>query len=215
MTTPPKPDHEKRPFRFKLEGPFLRVSTMLLITPISPNFKGLKCSVFGRFRALQSRKIYVTTANYTTGNSRIKTVYEDEEKVASKLVKQITSKPFVWTQAELDKYNAGKTISWAVTFATLEFVSIEIGALLKGAETIGTALNIGWSFIGDGGVPSTESPTQYELDMVPRLGLKYQVSYIPTNSGISRKILVTLPDGRSSTYSLGTYPSGITIRIPT
>ena len=61
MTTPPKPDHEKRPFRFKLEGPFLRVSTMLLITPISPNFKGLKCSVFGRFRALQSRKIYGTT----------------------------------------------------------------------------------------------------------------------------------------------------------
>ena len=58
MTTPLKPDHEKRPFRFKLEGPFLRVSTMLLITPISPNFKGLKCSVFGRFRALQSRKIY-------------------------------------------------------------------------------------------------------------------------------------------------------------
>ena len=39
---------------------------------------------------------YVITANYTTGNSRIKTVYEDEEKVASKLVKQITSKPFVW-----------------------------------------------------------------------------------------------------------------------
>ena len=37
---------------------FLRVSTMLLITPISPNFKGLKCSVFGRFRALQSRNIY-------------------------------------------------------------------------------------------------------------------------------------------------------------
>ena len=60
MTTPPKPDHEKRPFRFKLEGPFLRVSTMLLITQISPNFKGLKCSVFGRFRALQSRKIYGT-----------------------------------------------------------------------------------------------------------------------------------------------------------
>ena len=60
MTTPPKPDHEKRPFRFKLEGPFLRVSTMLLITPISPNFKGLKCSVFGRFRALQSRKNYGT-----------------------------------------------------------------------------------------------------------------------------------------------------------
>lgn len=60
MTTPPKPDHEKRPFRFKLEGPFLRVSTMLLITPISPNFKGLKCSVFGRFRALQSIKIYGT-----------------------------------------------------------------------------------------------------------------------------------------------------------
>ena len=58
MTTPLKPDHEKRPFRFKLEGPFLRVSTMLLITPISPNFKGLKCSVFGRFRALQSRNIY-------------------------------------------------------------------------------------------------------------------------------------------------------------
>ena len=58
MTTPPKPDHEKRPFRFKLEGPFLRVSTMLLITPISPNFKGLKCSVFGCFRALQSRNIY-------------------------------------------------------------------------------------------------------------------------------------------------------------
>ena len=58
MTTPPKPDHEKRPFQFEPEGPFLRVSTMLLITPISPNFKGLKCSVFGRFRALQSRKIY-------------------------------------------------------------------------------------------------------------------------------------------------------------
>ena len=58
MTTPPKPNHEKRPFRFKLEGPFLRVSTMLLITPISPNFKGLKCSVYGRFRALQSIKIY-------------------------------------------------------------------------------------------------------------------------------------------------------------
>ena len=58
MTTPPKPDHEKRPFRFKLEGPFLRVSTVLLITPISPAFKGLKCSVFGRFRALQSRNIY-------------------------------------------------------------------------------------------------------------------------------------------------------------
>lgn len=36
----------------------MRVSTMLLITPISPNFKGLKCSVFGCFRALQSRKIY-------------------------------------------------------------------------------------------------------------------------------------------------------------
>ena len=62
MTTPLKPDHEKRPFRFKLEGPFLRVSTMLLITPISPNFKGLKCSVFGRFRALQSRNIYGTIA---------------------------------------------------------------------------------------------------------------------------------------------------------
>ena len=31
---------------------------MLLITPISPNFKGLKCSVFGCFRALQSRNIY-------------------------------------------------------------------------------------------------------------------------------------------------------------
>lgn len=61
MTTPLKPDHEKRPFRFKLEGPFLRVSTMLLITPISPNFKGLKCSVFGCFRALQSRKNYGTT----------------------------------------------------------------------------------------------------------------------------------------------------------
>ena len=58
MTTPPKPDHEKRPFQFEPEGPFLRVSTMLLITPISPNFKGLKCSVYGRFRALQSRKIY-------------------------------------------------------------------------------------------------------------------------------------------------------------
>ena len=161
------------------------------------------------------KNIIYNYAFLSYNSSRIKTVYEDEEKVASKLVKQITSKPFVWTQAELDKYNAGKTISWAVTFATLEFVSIEIGALLKGAETIGTALNIGGSFIGDGGVPSTESSTQYELDMVPRLGLKYQVSYIPTNSGISRKILVTLPDGRSSTYSLGTYPSGITIRITT
>ena len=48
---------------------------------------------------------------------------------------------------------------------------------MKGAEKVGTALNIGWSFIGNGGLPSTESPTQYELDMVPRLGLKYQVSY--------------------------------------
>ena len=158
---------------------------------------------------------YVITANYTTGNSRIKTVYEDEEKASSNLVTKITSKPFVWTQAELDKYNAGKVISWAVTFATLEFISIKIGAIVKGAEKVGTALNIGWSFIGNGGLPSTESPTQYELDMVPRLGLKYQVSYIPTNNGISRKILVVLPNGSSSTYSLGTYPSGITIRIPT
>lgn len=102
-----------------------------------------------------------------------------------------------------------------MTFATLEFISIKIGAIVKGAEKVGTALNIGWSFIGNGGLPSTESPTQYELDMVPRLGLKYQVSYIPTNNGISRKILVVLPNGSSSTYSLGTYPSGITIRIPT
>lgn len=42
----------------KQEGPFLRVSTVLLIPPISPAFKGLKCSVLGRFRALQSRNIY-------------------------------------------------------------------------------------------------------------------------------------------------------------
>lgn len=80
---------------------------------------------------------------------------------------------------------------------------------------MGLHLILGGRLLEMDGVPSTESPTQYELDMVPRLGLKYQVSYIPTNSGISRKILVTLPDGRSSTYSLGTYPSGITIRIPT
>ena len=72
MTTPPKPDHEKRPFRFKLEGPFLCVSTMLLITPISPNFKGLKCSVFGRFRALQSRKIYgIVKLHPARGRKRI------------------------------------------------------------------------------------------------------------------------------------------------
>ena len=71
LTTPLKPDHEKRPFRFKLEGPFLRVSTMLLITPISPNFKGLKCSVFGRFRALQSRNIYGTIEK-TNANQGIK-----------------------------------------------------------------------------------------------------------------------------------------------
>lgn len=70
MTTPPKPDHEKRPFRFKLEGPFLRVSTMLLITPISPNFKGLKCSVFGRFRALQSRNIYGKMKIEYVGNEK-------------------------------------------------------------------------------------------------------------------------------------------------
>ena len=36
----------------------MRVSTVLLTTPILPAFKGLKCSVFRRFRALQSRNIY-------------------------------------------------------------------------------------------------------------------------------------------------------------
>lgn len=34
---------------------------MLLMTPVLPNFKGLKCSVFGCFRALQSRNIYGIT----------------------------------------------------------------------------------------------------------------------------------------------------------
>ena len=38
----------------------MRVSTVLLTTPILPAFKGLKCSVFRRFRALQSRNIYGT-----------------------------------------------------------------------------------------------------------------------------------------------------------
>lgn len=40
----------------------MRVSTVLLTTPILPAFKGLKCSVFRRFRALQSRNIYGTVA---------------------------------------------------------------------------------------------------------------------------------------------------------
>ena len=52
---------KKGPSGSSWKGLFLRVSTMLLITPISPNFKGLKCSVFGCFRALQSRNIYGKT----------------------------------------------------------------------------------------------------------------------------------------------------------
>lgn len=45
---------------------------------------------------------YVITANYTTGNSRIKTVYEDEEKVASKLDKTNYLETICLTQAGLD-----------------------------------------------------------------------------------------------------------------
>ena len=61
LTMPPKPDHEKRRFRFKPEGLFCVLLLCYLITSISPDFKELKCSVFGRFRALQSRNIYGAT----------------------------------------------------------------------------------------------------------------------------------------------------------
>lgn len=88
MTTPPKPDHEKRPFRFKLEGPFLRVSTMLLITPISPNFKGLKCSVFGCFRALQSRNVYGYNVHWQVLNAKNYGIPQNRERVYCVIIRK-------------------------------------------------------------------------------------------------------------------------------
>lgn len=57
---------------------------MLLITPISPNFKGLKCSVFGRFRALQSRK------NYGTIGQRIKQVRRSRDMTQERLAEALS-----------------------------------------------------------------------------------------------------------------------------
>lgn len=158
---------------------------------------------------------YVITANYTTGNSRIKTVYEDSDNATSTLVTAITSKAFVWTQSELDKYNTAQTIGWWVTFGTVTAISISLVPLL-GVEGVGAgiALSVGWGYISSGGVPSTESPSEYKLDITPRLNMKYQVTYKPSNNGIERKIKITSPTGRVSTYDLGAYSRDITIRIP-
>jgi len=79
----------------------------------------------------------------------------------------------------------------------------------------GIALSVGWGYISSGGVPSTESPSEYKLDITPRLNMKYQVTYKPSNNGIERKIKITSPTGRVSTYDLGAYSRDITIRIPT
>ena len=82
---------------------------------------------------------YVITANYTTGNSRIKTVYEDSDNATSTLVTAITSKAFVWTQSELDKYNTAQTIGWWVTFGTVTAISISLVPLL-GVEGVGAGI---------------------------------------------------------------------------
>lgn len=63
----------------------MRVSTMLLITPISPNFKGLKCSVFGRFRALQSRNIYGAMNRYLNGMLTNEEVIQELLKLAKEI----------------------------------------------------------------------------------------------------------------------------------
>lgn len=80
---------------------------MLLITPISPNFKGLKCSVFGRFRALQSRNIY----GETSLKERIcfASNWGTQSMPVEKLIAQVEALPFSDDAKEHILYNNAKT----------------------------------------------------------------------------------------------------------
>lgn len=140
MTTPPKSDHEKRPFQFEPEGPFLRVSTMLLITPISPNFKELKCSVFGRFRALQSRNIYGDTEKPQDYLDSF-VAYVNENKDRIEAIRIACTRPSDMTRAqlrelklELDKENfTESSLNEAASAVSNERIVADIIAFVRRA----------------------------------------------------------------------------------
>lgn len=147
---------------------------------------------------------YSIYASYQTGTTHEKIINEDRETAVSALKTAVVSDKFIWTQEKLNEYNAGKVISWAVLVGTAYFVSVELTPLAGGSVLVGAI----WAYISSGGVDTT-NPTEYKVDMTPRLNMSYQIKSIPTSSGMDRFITITAPDGRISEYLLISVPLGI------
>lgn len=147
---------------------------------------------------------YSIYASYQTGTTHEKIINEDREKAVSALKTRVVSEKFVWTQDKLNQYNAGKVIAWVALVGESCLVSTELTAITGGSMLV----VVSWSFISSGGVDTTNK-TEYELDMTPRLNMSYQITYIPTSSGMDRFITITAPDGDVSQYALPSVPLGM------
>ncbi len=149
---------------------------------------------------------YTVTASYSTGPARNRTNYSDTDNAVSALKSTTYSTKFVWDDANIKKWQAGKAIAVTLTFAATVTVDILV---TKGKLTTGVATALGISLFVKDLATSGEYTETKNITSTPIKGWGYQYKLVPTSSGFSRYLVVYDEYNRVyETLSLGSISLG-------
>lgn len=145
---------------------------------------------------------YTVNAQYTTGNSKYKTVYKDTDKATSALKKQTFSSKVIWNAKNIKKWKNGNRVALVVEFGTTLAIDIFVSkGYLSG--TLATAIGIS-TFVGD----FAEGGKIYETKTIaknPIKGWGYRIKAVPGNNGYSKYLQVFNDKGKLyKEYKIGT-----------
>lgn len=129
---------------------------------------------------------YTISANYTTGNDRVRTIYECTKAASSRLITAVTSSKFTWDDANISKFNRGQVIAKTLLFAVTGSVDL---AVTKGILSGSAATIIGVStFAAD--IAGSDIADTKTIATIPIKGWGYQIKYEPYNGGYKRTLIV-------------------------
>lgn len=121
---------------------------------------------------------YTISANYTTGNDRVRTIYECSKTATSALKTSKSSDKFVWTSSRVTAWQAGTAISTVIYMGAEKYTVIIttavhpiLGAITKATFTAGTIAG------------AVQIQGEASIIQKPQLNWAYQIRYEPSSGG--------------------------------
>lgn len=129
---------------------------------------------------------YTIYASYTTGPSANRTIYEDTDSATSALKYTMTSEKFVWTQARINKYNAGSVVLETLVIGAVSFFQIHIA---KDYDAEGLAATVKAILEIADAAAEHFSEKEGSILTTPKLNCGYAIRLVPYSGGYTQQLL--------------------------